>query len=182
MEIKSDLPNLLFSNVIWSVLDYLLQELDQPLTDTEIVSHISNIKKSSVNLALRKLASVELITRTPRGKMIFNALSDSPLIPYLKIVSNQVHLQPVIDGLIPYCYKILLFGSRSDGTNSAISDYDLFIVTNHTNTVVKLIQQSKLAEKIQPVIKSLDQLLTLSRDNIVFYNQIKKGIVLWEKM
>lgn len=170
---------ILFSNPIWTVLDYLLQNPEIESTDIEISRNIKQAKKSAVNIALRKLAAADLTKRKHRGRMVFNKLCDSPLITQLKIASNIIHIQPYVKKIARNCIKIILFGSRAYGIHTSESDFDLFIVTTDLN---RIFTNTNMIDKVQLIQKTSDQMLTLNKDEPVLYNEIKKGIVLWEKI
>ena len=171
------LAKTLFSNPIWIVLNYLLQNPDLELNDAEISKQIKNVQKSAVNVSLNKLFKIGLIKRTSRGRMKFNKLADSPLVEHLKIMSNLIYIQSLVDKIKPLCSKIILFGSRVGGTHNSESDFDLFVVTSDSKGVIKL---GKPEEKIQVVFKTPVQMLSIEKDDQNLYKEIKKGIVLWE--
>ena len=170
---------MLFSTPLWSVLDYLLQHPDQELTDSEIVLQMATVKKSAVNIALRKLAQIGFVRRTPRGRMVFNYLLDTPLTSNLKIVSNLIHVQPLVDKIASYSSKIVLFGSRAEGTQNSESDFDLFVIATEKNvsSITKM-----ATDKIQLISKTPEQMLTFDKKEPALSREIKKGIVLWEKI
>ena len=176
---KHPLINTLFANPIWIVLDYLLQNPDCESSDAEISRAIQVVKKSAVNISLRKLAEIGLVERTRRGQMVFNKLLHTPLITELKITSNLIHLQPFVDSIAPNCSKIILFGSRADGFHETESDFDLFVVTSNFQSVQKKLN---MKQKIQLVNKTPEQMLSIEKDEPILYKEIKKGIVLWEKI
>ena len=180
MENKLSIKNTLFSTTTLKVLDFLLQHPDLELIDTEIAGMLMDVRKSAVNIALRKLAAVGFVGRTPRGSMMFNKLFENPIIDEFKILSNMMAIDPLIEILKGYCVKIVLFGSRANGTHASESDFDLFIVTSDEARVYRAIKKDVLAELIQPVIKSPEQMLTFSKDDPALYKEIKKGRALWE--
>lgn len=176
-----DLKNVLFSTPILMVLDFLLQHPETELNDTEIAARVEGARKSAVNLALRKLAMLGIVSRLYRGRMVFNKLVDSALTQQLKQTSNLMALQPLVDVLAPLCTKIVLFGSRSDGTHTSESDYDLLVVAGDATKVEKITRRSALADKVQLLIKSPEQMLTFHEDERVLFKEVGKGVVLWEK-
>lgn len=181
MERHNNAKNLLFSTPFLKALDFLLQNPDDELNDTEVVAKIKGVKKSAVNLALRRLAELGFVDRRRRGKMVFNKINDSVFIAQFKIVSNLMLIKPLVDDLIPICSKIVLFGSRADGTNNTASDFDFFVVTSKKDRVRKIIRENDLSDKIQSIIKNHEQSLTFKQDEPVLSGEIEKGIVLWAK-
>ena len=55
METKPQI-RILFSAPIWTALDYFLQNPDVENTDAEISREIKSIKKTAINIALKKLS------------------------------------------------------------------------------------------------------------------------------
>lgn len=181
MAIKTTLHEALFNTPLWKVLDHLLQHPETELRDTEISLAVRAAKKSAINVALRRLAEQGFITRRLLGRQAFNKLNESPLITHLKIISNIVAIQDLIPKFKPLCSKIVLFGSRAEGTHTSKSDFDIFVVTSEREKINKLIRKSMLEEKIQLVSKIPEEMLTFDKDEPALRDEIKKGIVLWEK-
>jgi predicted nucleotidyltransferase len=181
MDIDNTLKLQFFSTPLLKVWDYLLQHPEEELSDTEISARVSGVKKSAVNLALRRLAHFGLVRRTDRGRTIFNKLMESALTTRFRTVSNLLDIQPLLDELIPLSIKIVFFGSRADGSNNSKSDYDLLVVTSKRDDVHKIIRRSELSETLQVVIKTPEQMLTFDQDEPVFSKQVKEGIAVWEK-
>ncbi|MFH1830610.1 MAG: nucleotidyltransferase domain-containing protein [Pseudomonadota bacterium] len=182
MKRENALKLLLLSNANRKVLDYLLQNPDQELSDTEIATNIKGAKKSVVNLALRKIADSGITTRVPRGTMVLNRLNETPIVNHLMIVSNLIHIQPLVDKLSASCSKIVLFGSRAKGRNILKSDYDIFVISSKEREIKKIIDKSELSKQIRLIHKHPDKISIFEEDEPVLHDQIKEGIVLWEKM
>jgi predicted nucleotidyltransferase len=180
MEKALTVKGVLFSTTILKVFDFLLQHPELELIDTEIAGRLMDVRKSAVNVALRKLAAIGFVQRTPRGNMTFNKLFDNPIIDEFKILSNLMAIDPLVEKIKRYCMKIVLFGSRANGTHTSDSDYDLLIVTSDDKKIFAAIKKDPLAELLQPVIKSPQEMLTFSDDEPALYREIKKGRVLWE--
>lgn len=181
MDSKLKLDDILFSTPFWRVLNFLLQHPDQELMDSEISPQIEKVKKSAVNVALRRLKEIGFIDRHMRGRQAFNRLVNSLLVTHLKIVSNIVEIKPLTDRMISYCFKIVLFGSRADGTNMTDSDFDIFVVTDNKDEINKLVRKNYPKGQIQLIAKSNEEMLTFQEESPVLRHQIEKGIVLWEK-
>lgn len=181
METKANIKDALFTTPLLKVLDFLLQHSEAELIDTEIAALVDGVEKSAVNLALRKLAELGITNRRPRGSMVFNSLIESPLTLRFKMVSNLMAIQPLMDRMIPLCSKIVLFGSRADGTNTSESDFDILAVTSKEDAARKIVHKSPLAESIQLLVKTPEQMLTFDEDEPVLAEETGKGIVLWEK-
>ncbi|MBI5300442.1 MAG: nucleotidyltransferase domain-containing protein [Deltaproteobacteria bacterium] len=169
----------LFSTPKLKVLDFLLQNSDLKLNDTEITARVKGVGRSAVNMSLRELTRMGLVERTVRGNMVMNRLIESPFIHTMKIASNILHVQELVEHLKPQSSKIILFGSRAVGDNTSESDSDLFVVSETADAIFKIAR--KFEEKLQIVVKSSAEWLSLPQDNSVFYETIRKGILLWEQ-
>jgi len=180
MENKLTAKGLLFSTTVLKVFDFLLQHPELQLIDTEIAGRLADVRKSAVNVALRKLAEIGFVERTPRGNMTFNKLFDNPIIDEFKILSNLMAINPLVERIKRHCMKIVTFGSRANGTHVSDSDFDILIVTSDDKKILSAIRKDPLAELIQPVIKSPEEMLSFSDDEPALYKEIKKGRVLWE--
>jgi len=181
MDNNSQLKSKLFSTPMLKVFDFLLQHPDVELNDTEIDERIADVKKSAVNLALRSLSDLGIVERTNRGRMVFNKLIESPLTSHFRVASNLMQIKPLVDELIPLSIKIVLFGSMAAGANTSKSDYDLLIVTTQPDDVRKVARKYELSERLQLIVKSPEQMLTLEQDEPVFFRQVKEGIELWQR-
>ena len=181
METLPSLQESLFAAPLLKVLNFLLQHPDLSLSDTELVSRVEGVKKSAANMALRRLAALGLVERVPRGAMVLNRLVDSPLVRQLKVMSNLIALDPILQQLKPLCFTVRLFGSRADGSHVADSDYDLLVVTSKEEAVRRLIRKSDSAEQLQVLIKTPAEMLTSECDEPVLWEQVKKGVLLWQR-
>lgn len=181
MENDADIRSAVFSTTLQKVLDFILQHPDLELNDTEIAGRLTDAGKSAVNMALRRLAELGLIERTPRGRMNFSRLIESTLATELKILSNILAISEFAERIKPFCAKVVLFGSRADGTHASESDFDMLIVTTAEDRVLKEIKKCPIGEAIQPLIKRPEQMLTFDKDEPALSKEIKKGKVLWER-
>ena len=120
--------------------------------------------------------------------MLFYSLNqESPALKQFKILNNILDLNPLIETLKPLAKKIILYGSRANGTNITDSDIDLFIVSSKQDEdeIKKIIQdfekQQKNLIEIKPVIRNTAQWMVLEDKDPVYFNELLKGIILWEK-
>lgn len=85
-----------------------------------------------------------------------------------------------VTALRQYSEKIVLFGSCAQGTDTAKSDIDLFVVTRDKPTVQKATQKIKGARHVQWVIKTPQEYVILNGKEPVFAEELSRGILLWE--
>jgi predicted nucleotidyltransferase len=77
--------------------------------------------------------------------------------------------------------RIVLYGSRADGTNDASSDYDLQIVTSNPEEVRTVIRAHNLGELIRPLVMTPAEAVSFPTSERELYREIEKGTVLWTK-
>ncbi len=175
-----DIKYQLFSTPLLRVLDVLLQDGGE-LSDAEVTERAVAVKRAAVHQALVKLADMGVTERIHRGRRCFNRLNGTHawLVPF-RILSNLLVLEPLIDRIKPIASKIVLFGSRAQGTSHAKSDFDLIVVTTDTRAVQRMVDESTIAERVQTLYKTPEQMLSLDEGEPVLAEEIRKGIVLWE--
>ena len=164
------------------VLDFIARDYTYEYYDSEVYRELKTLGRASVNNALRELESEGLIQRVKKGKIVLNRVNmEHPAVREFKKLRNICVLFPIIEAIKSLCDKVVLFGSQAQGTNLKESDMDLFVVTEKKEKVRRIIQKTKTKEKIQTMIYNASEYLKLSREQAGLYQEIMKGIVLWEK-
>jgi predicted nucleotidyltransferase len=145
------------------------------------IARSTGVSRSGANVALKYLLKENLVRSARKGRMSFYYVDiDDPLIKQLKIVTSLLVIQPLVKKLQKKSQKIVLFGSVAQGTNIEESDIDLFVLTNTPKETLELANKSKLTEKVQLVAKKPVDLAALKKNDPVFYEEVERGIVLWE--
>lgn len=171
----------IFSTTYQQVLRYLASHPSGELTEGEIQERVS-ISRAGANFALRALLRDGLIQAEKKGKTAFYSISlDNPVIRQMKVLINIIEIESIISQLHDVSDRVVLFGSAATGTNIEESDIDLFVLANQLNNVMDVVGKSPLAEKIQAVIKKPMDYITLQKKDPVFYDEISRGLILWEK-
>ncbi|KKR33003.1 MAG: hypothetical protein UT63_C0026G0011, partial [Candidatus Gottesmanbacteria bacterium GW2011_GWC2_39_8] len=98
-----------------------------------------------------------------------------------KVLKNILLLQPIIKKLEPLSKKIILYGSASRGEDSPNSDMDLFVLSKEPQTTKNLLFSVKVKRKIQAIVKSPTELADLKEEEKIFYEEVNRGITLWEE-
>lgn len=180
MDTKNNEKKMIFSTPILKILDFLLLNPDQQYSDADINRKKIGIKKSAINSALRTLSAIGFVERKKQGQSSVNCLIQTkPVICFFKIISNLLEIEPVIKKCRSLTYKIILFGSRADGTHMHDSDFDIMVVTDDKTTVGKVMQSSRLP--LQPILKHPEEMMRLHETEPSLWNAISKGIILWER-
>ncbi|MFH1900972.1 MAG: nucleotidyltransferase domain-containing protein [Candidatus Omnitrophota bacterium] len=92
-----------------------------------------------------------------------------------------MEIQKLVKSIQPYCYQIILFGSCATGANCAESDIDLFIKTDEKKLVQKVIARfNRSIPHLKTVMYDPLEILEAQKADKAFFNQVKKGITLWE--
>ena len=97
-------------------------------------------------------------------------------------MATLLALEPLVEKLKGLTRKVILFGSAARGTNDARSDIDLFIETNEPGKVLELLTQRRgELPRVQPVIRSTVEASALEEKDPIFFKEVQKGIILWER-
>jgi predicted nucleotidyltransferase len=143
----------------------------------------TKISKGSANKVLRLLANLALLTRNEKGRMVFYALNaHDPLVRQFKVLFNVYELRELVESLNQHSQRAVLFGSCSQGTDSRESDIDLFVATSERAQVGKIIAEfnEKGERKISAIVVTATELAALKRSDRALYDNIERGIVLWQ--
>jgi len=160
------------------ILKFLSDFTNNTFFEKEIAKK-SGLSSGATNSALKQLVKCNLVLLEKKGRMCFYSInSDSPVIKQWKVLGNIIKIVPMIENLKDVSEKIILFGSSKEGVNINESDMDLFVVTNSPKVVKKRMGNNK---KIQLITKTLLEFIELKSQKSEFYEEVNRGIVLWEK-
>ena len=170
----------LFATSHAQVFRFLARNIGQSFYEREIVEN-TGVSRSAVNLAANALYEAGFLRRERRGRMNFYTANDRhPFVRQFKILDTIALLEPLLTQLHPLSRRIVLFGSCAQGTDAVDSDVDLFVLTSDRSRVMALISHNRLERPVQPVVVSNQELATLKQNDSAFYEQVQRGIVLWE--
>jgi predicted nucleotidyltransferase len=102
-----------------------------------------------------------------------------PFVRQFKVLSTIAQLEPLLRALRPLARQVTLFGSGADGTDTADSDVDLFILASDRSRVMAAISHHRSERRIQPVIVNNQEFAAMKEREPAFYAQVQRGIVLW---
>ncbi len=172
--------NILIATNAQKILHFLINSPIRDFLETEI-QQATKISKSGVNYALRDLMSTDFLFRTKRGKTFFYTLNyENPIVKHLKVIEIIRQLSGLLNKLKPLSSRIILFGSSSRGEDQADSDIDLLIISRNKDAVVEQIKKFGGNRKIQSIICTNLSFIEKEKTDPVFYQQVNKGIVLWD--
>ncbi len=146
------------------------------------VSKATKCSKGATNQSLRLLLDLDILSREKKGNLFLYRLNaDNLVLRQFKIFENLLRLQRLVKEIQKYCYEIILFGSRADGSNTGKSDIDLFIRTEYKKIVRRIISKYETPDvRYQAILQDSLESVSLKKEDNIFHRQVKKGITLWK--
>lgn len=163
------------------ILSFLSNHPGEVFSANEI-SRAAKCSKGATNQTLRLFFKLDILYRENKGNLFLYKLnSDNFVLRQFKIFENLLDLQKLVNEIQKYCYEIVLFGSRADGTNAAKSDIDLFIRTEYKKDVRRIIDKYEISDvRYQAIIQDSLESVSSKKQDSVFHKQVQKGITLWK--
>lgn len=183
MKVKKTLKDILIKTVEQKLLSFMLNNPDKVFYMKEIAEY-AKISSGGISKAIRALNGAGLINLEQKGKAILCKLDNLNLyIKKYKVLHAVLMLEPLIGKLQSISRRCILFGSFATGTYGSGSDIDLLIISERKADVLRVIDSFKADLKfcMSPVVKSELEWLNIMQTNVQFYNEINKGIVLFER-
>jgi len=178
---NKNIEKYLYNQVPLKILSYLSLHLNSDLSANEI-SQETSASKGATHHTLQILLDLDVISREKKGNLfIYRVNQNNSVLKQFKIFEAVSKLQPLIRKIIPYCYKIVLFGSCATGLNTVESDIDLFIKTDNRKDVQSVVNKYRPRNlNIKAAIFDPLEIADSKKEDNVFFEQVKTGIVLWE--
>jgi predicted nucleotidyltransferase len=175
------IKNRLYHQTPLKILSFLSCHPGEVFSADEILKATKS-SKGATNQTLRLLLELTILFREKKGNLFLYKLNaDNILLKQFKVFENLLDLQKLVGEAQRYCYEVVLFGSRADGTNSAKSDIDLFIRTDNKRQARKIINKYIDPNlRCQVVMQDPLEFISFKKEDSEFYKQIKKGIILWK--
>ena len=167
---------------VLTVLEFFLFDPMNEYYERE-VARKTNVSRASAHKILVMLASEDFLSRQERGRMRMYRLNvKDPTVKQLKIAVNTFALKKLVDSLKSCSRRVVLFGSCSQGTDTKESDVDLLIVAAEKEPVSKLLSDFNRGSdrKIAPIVVDMNEFIRLKSEDKPLYENIERGIVLWE--
>ena len=173
--------NILLSTAAQQVWDFLCRHPQEAFFSAEAANR-TLLSKGGVNQILRTMARQGLLQTEKKGRMVFYRVdSKSPLIKQFKVFRNVTLAEELIKKIKFFSEKIILFGSCARGEDTPESDLDLFVVGREKDKMRKLVAPQKEGRKVQWIIKTPQEFIVLNKKEPVFYEEIQRGVILWDK-
>lgn len=141
----------------------------------------AKVSLGSANRLLTRLVEGELVSYERRGSLHryrFNL--GSPVARQLKVLLNVNNLDHLTSTLIQISGRMILYGSCARGTDGTDSDIDLFLLTEDKDKAERLINEYKSRHRISPIILDNSEYSHLRSSDESLYNEIERGVILWE--
>ncbi|MDD4717665.1 MAG: nucleotidyltransferase domain-containing protein [Eubacteriales bacterium] len=151
-----------------------------------ISSHIAkelDLSVGSVHQILKDFESQGLVDSTRYGKtIVYDIDRKSPLIKAFRVFDNLVKMDPLFLSIKEISRKIVLFGSCARGEDDYNSDIDILVITDPDNKerVFDTISGYKSEREIRSIVLDTVELMEMESNDRVFYDEIMKGIEVWE--
>lgn len=166
------------------VMSYITQYQGQSVEMTASkISKKLGLSIGSVYSILKEFSEAGLILGTKIGRAtIYETRKRHPIIKQFRIFDNLLIYAGLIQQLKEYTRKIILFGSCARGEDDSESDIDIFLLVDEdlqpqTREIIAAYESDR---EIRPVIVDSLELLEMQSQDKIFYEEINKGIVLWE--
>ncbi len=167
---------------LMSVLELFLSDPMREHHQRE-VARSAKVSVGSANRILKLLADLDMLAGQRRGRMVFYKLNaGDPVVRQFKALLNVYSLKPLLQAARHHSRRILLFGRSAQGSDVKESDIDLFVLTSDKGPVRSEISGSnrKSERKIAPVIVDANEFVRLKRNDRALYENIERGITLWQ--
>jgi predicted nucleotidyltransferase len=167
---------------VMTVFEFFLEDPMREYHEREVVRR-TGVSKGSAGKILKLLASLDFLTREEKGRMAIYKLNlKEPTVRQFKILVNIFALKNLLDKLRQFSRKVVLFGSCSQGTDAKESDIDLLIITTEKEWVRKITIEfnQENERKVAPVVVSMNEYVLLRKEDRPLYENIERGVVLWE--
>jgi len=174
--------DILSSKINQEILGFLCDHPNDSFYSSQITQK-TGLSIGGVNQALRLLKKNNLLKADKKGRMTFYQVdASSPIIRQFKVFHTILSLDPLVKKLQPFAEKAVLFGSSAEGTNTEDSDIDLLIVSNQKEDVNNMFNKFRSGHKIQLILKSPQEYISLEKKEPIFFSEIEKGTSLWQKI
>ena len=177
------LHEIFFKSPEQKLLSLFAMNPDRSFYGREISKRLK-VSVGAVHAALRSLEKHGLLDSQLVGKTkLYRMDVTNPIIRSLKILNTILFLQPLAETLREVTRQVILFGSYASGRFISSSDIDVFIVSGEREKVLRKIHSFKRKSglDIRPIIKDQVEWMALDKESPEFYEELGRGITLWEK-
>jgi len=177
------LLGLLIKTTEQKILSLFAMNPDRPFYGREISKKL-RISLGAVHAALLSLEKRRILHSQHVGKTkLYRIEALNPIIQSFKVLNTLLVLEPLIEAICGISRRIVLFGSYATGNNTSSSDLDLLIVSGEREKISRKINSLKRKSglDIRPIIKDQVEWMELENGSPEFFDELRRGITLWEK-
>ncbi|PKP60686.1 MAG: hypothetical protein CVT88_02290 [Candidatus Altiarchaeales archaeon HGW-Altiarchaeales-1] len=148
------------------------------------VREIARLNQNSLggcHKVLKELFNMELVDMEKSGRnQYYKIRIGNPAIAHFKIFINVQELNDILKDIKNMSKKIILFGSCAMGEDTLDSDIDILVITEDVEEIKKILKGASVGgRKLKPIILSPHGFVNLKNNDIAFYAEVNKGMVLW---
>lgn len=162
------------------IINFLLDRPGEKFYLSQIARK-TGVSDSTVHQILEKTKNEGVVQKEKLGNLsLYSVHYADPVVKQMKILHTTELLKPLINRLQEFSQKIVLYGSSARGEDTQESDIDLFVLTNESEEARKIVANHTFGRKVQAVMKNFTEWVELKEKDKFFYEEIQKGITLWE--
>jgi predicted nucleotidyltransferase len=167
---------------VMTVLEFFLADPMKEYYERE-VARKAGVSKGSASKILKLLASLDFLIREEKGRMLIYRLNlKEPTVKQFKVLINTFALKELVDRLKWHSRRVVLFGSCSQGTDAKESDIDLLVITSEKEFVRRIVSEfnQESERRVAPIVVDVNGFVLLKKEDRPLYENVERGIVLWE--
>jgi hypothetical protein len=148
------------------------------------VARKAGVSVGKTNQILRSLEREEIVLREHVGRVdLYRFNLQSPLARHLKVVFILHETGGLAKSLRSVTDRVILYGSSAEGSDTNESDIDLLVVINEKEGAHRTIRHAarSMGRTVSPIILSPMEFSSLKKKDPAFYEQVSRGITLWQK-
>ncbi|MDP2807345.1 MAG: nucleotidyltransferase domain-containing protein, partial [bacterium] len=107
-------------------------------------------------------------------------IPDHPAVCQVKVTDTVIGLEGFLIKLRPLSVRIVLYGSAALGRDQEYSDVDVMAISNQPDAARRA--SLIFSPKIQTVVKDPVEWAGMQKSGEIFYREVERGIVLWQKI
>lgn len=174
--------NLLFATTKQKILNFLAQNRGSAFFGKEIAQK-TKLSAGATSSALKELVRNGLVVKQTKGKIHFYQVDENNIIvKQLKVLDVTTKLFPFIKEAQKFCKTIILFGSSARGEDYKDSDIDLLIVVQNSEVKTKIWEiRERFSCPEHTIVRTSAEFAKMEKTRPVFYQEITRGITLWEQ-
>jgi len=164
------------------ILEFFFADSRAEFHEREVIRR-AKVSKGSANKILRRLATLTLLIRTKKGRMVFYKLNEGDSrVRQLKILSNIWILHDFVAENEGRTTKMVLFGSAAEGSDTGESDYDILFLADQKTILKESISRfnRNSSRIISPIILDMNEFVKMKREDKPLFERIDRGIILWQ--